>query len=239
MTPAVIPGGLDARESASSSAKREFRSPLAHLLHGLNQPLTGLQCAMEVALARPRTPEQYVEGLRQGLELTERMRALVGAIREVVDEEERDVKDKDEATELNPLLREAVDELQPVAAAKKLQITLDCPAAWSWKVKDGRRRASSLMFRLLESAVSLAAPETALEIETGDAPPGAWMKICWRAAEPRAEFSPPELGLLVAQAGWERAGAEWERRSEDDVETVTLRRREVAGGGCFKSGDLK
>jgi signal transduction histidine kinase len=239
VTPAVIPGGPDARENASLRAKREFRSPLAQLLHGLNQPLTGLQCAMEVALARPRTLEEYVEGLRQGLELTERMRALVGAIREVVDEEERDVKDKDEATELNPLLREVVDELQPVAEAKNLRITLDCPAAWSWKVKGGRRRASTLVFRLLESAASLAAPETVLEIETGGAAPGARMRICWRAAKPRAEFSPPELGLLVAQAGWERAGAEWERRREDDAETVTIRRRGVGAGGCFKSGDLK
>ena len=65
--------------------KMDARGPLAQLLHALNQPLTGLQCSMEVALASPRTVEQYAQGLREGLELTERMRALVEAIREVAD----------------------------------------------------------------------------------------------------------------------------------------------------------
>ena len=30
------------------------RSPLAHLLHEFNQPLTGLQCSMELVVAGPR-----------------------------------------------------------------------------------------------------------------------------------------------------------------------------------------
>src|SRR5258708_36391313 len=67
-----------ARESASKG-----RSPMEQLLHGLNQPLTGLQCSMEVALASPRSVEYYVQGLRDGLALTERMRTLVEAMREV------------------------------------------------------------------------------------------------------------------------------------------------------------
>ncbi len=29
------------------------RSPLAHLLHALNQPLTGLECSLELAVAGP------------------------------------------------------------------------------------------------------------------------------------------------------------------------------------------
>jgi hypothetical protein len=43
---------------------------MEQLLHGLNQPLTGLQCSMEVALAAPRTVEYYTQRLREGLELT-------------------------------------------------------------------------------------------------------------------------------------------------------------------------
>jgi len=73
--------------------KTANRSPLAQLLHALNQPLTGLQCSMEVALGRPRTNEEYVQGLRQGLELTGRMRALVQAIREVAEVEEAEVEE--------------------------------------------------------------------------------------------------------------------------------------------------
>src|SRR5262249_4305269 len=60
----------------------------AQLLHALNQPVTGLQCSLELALAGPRTERRYVDCIEGGLELTERMRHLVMAIRELVDVEE-------------------------------------------------------------------------------------------------------------------------------------------------------
>ena len=64
------------------------RSPLQHLLHALNQPLTGLHCSLELALAGQRTSEQYVRTLSEGLELAGRMTILVAAIRELVDTEQ-------------------------------------------------------------------------------------------------------------------------------------------------------
>src|SRR5947209_4877827 len=113
-----------ARESTGSG-----RSPLEQLLHGLNQPLTGLQCSMEVALASPRTADYYAQRLREGLELTERMRGLVNAIREVVDGERERARDNDrvdatdtEMFELQTLLREVMDELQPVAEVKRVHV---------------------------------------------------------------------------------------------------------------------
>src|SRR5579863_8922683 len=112
------------------------RSPLQHLLHALNQPLTGLHCSLELALVGQRTPEQYVDAMREGLELTERMGVLVAAIREVVDlrgERQHDGSQPipvgagyGEVTALDGLLREAVGELQPVAKAKPGNIYLYC-----------------------------------------------------------------------------------------------------------------
>ena len=232
------------------------RSPLGRLLHALNQPLTGLQCSMEVALASPRTPEQYVQGLREGLELTERMRALVEAIREVEDGEEENEKnrnknknknkdkdkDKDndedgETTDLKILLGDVVEDLEPVAAAKQVRITFEC-AVSSLAAKAGPRRMGAVIFRFVESALSLAEEGTALEIECGGVPAESlpseswigeswigesWIRVRWRSARPHAEFSRPELGLLVAQAGWKRAGARWERERTEKLETVTVR----------------
>ncbi len=60
-------------------------SLLSQLLHALNQPLTGLQCSLELALSIPRSPQQYADCLGSGLELTGRMRNLVGAIRALVE----------------------------------------------------------------------------------------------------------------------------------------------------------
>ena len=65
------------------ASQPQGRSPLAHLLHALNQPLTGLQCSLELALASPRRREEYVRTLREGLQLIERMRILVEGVREL------------------------------------------------------------------------------------------------------------------------------------------------------------
>ena len=213
------------------------RSPLERLLHGLNQPLTGLQCSMEVALASPRAVEYYVQGLRDGLALTERMRALVEAMREVADAG-AETNERPEAIEWKTLLQEVVDDLKPVAEVKGVRITLEGVAVFSVAVKAGRRRVSTLLFRLLESALSLAdrgsrlRVEMGLEtgIERGSGAEAVWVRVRWYAGLARAEFSRPELGLLVTQAGWERAGAKWERGRAENLETVTVRLPGVSEG---------
>ena len=229
--PGLNPIEADSPRQPDSVAMAGARSPLQHLLHALNQPLTGLQCSMEVALAGLRTPEQYVRGLREGLELTERMRALVEAIREVADVEE-EVGGEAEAVELKTILQEVLDDLQPVAGLKSVHITLDTSADSVMTVKIGRRRSSTLVFRLLESALSLAERGSALQIEMGGgadvAGVASWICIRWHAGPRRTEFSRPELGLLVAQAGWEHAGAKWERKRTESLETVTLRLPRIA-----------
>ena len=233
MDPIKIPEAPHSPGTAASLAMTGARGPLEQLLHALNQPLTGLQCSMEVALASPRTPEQYVQGLRDGLALTERMRALVDAIREVADAEEEQ-EAKAETIELHAVLREVVEDLAPVAEAKSVLITLECSAASSLAAKTGRRRLAAAVFRLLESALSLAARGSALRVEMGGGLAEGWIRIRWHAARPRSEFSRAELGLLVAQAGWERAGAEWDRDRTESVETVTVRLPDIsAGGGNF------
>lgn len=219
--------------------KVEIRSPLERLLHALNQPLTGLQCAMEVALASPRSGEQYVQGLREGLQLTERMRALVETIREVVDGEERKARDQDqdqdqglETIDLKGLLREVLEDLKPVAEAMGVRLTLDCSAASSLGLAAERERLGGVAFRCMESILSLADAGSALQIDAGDAGPekiprekmrGGWIRLRWQARSPGPEFSRAELGMLVAQAGWERTGAKWERGRTENLETVTVR----------------
>lgn len=227
--------------SSRAVAGRSVRSPLAQLLHALNQPLTGLQCSMEVALAGPRTPEQYVQGLHEGLELSGRMRLLVEAIREVVDigeASENDLTKNDELqpAELRAVLQEVADDLEPVAEVKgvRIRIALDRTAgslppqtgspqttssetisSQTWR----RQRINSTMFRLLDSALSLAARGTELQIGAGE----QWFRVRWRGGKGASTVSPPELGLLVAQAGLERAGALWERERTEESETVTVR----------------
>jgi len=172
---------------------------------------------MEVALAAPRTAEQYAQALREGLELTSRMRDLVEAIREIVDGQKLESQAADEV-ELGAALGEVVDGLQPVAQAKGVRLLL-AQTGDSLTPRVGRQRLATLTFQCLESAVSLASPGSEIRIDAESSP--ARVRFCWHG-EKCVALSHPELALLVAQAGWEGVGAEWRRERVKNVETVTI-----------------
>jgi hypothetical protein len=220
------PSETDSPRNGASLVRTGDRSPLQQLLHALNQPLTGLQCLMEVALATPRPVEYHVRQLREGLDLTERMRTLVGAIQEVEDVAE-EKNGEPETIELKILLREVVDDLRIVAEVRSVGFAVEDTAA-SLFVRAGRRGLSTLLFQLLEAALSLAEPGTALQIQIGEITDYVWIRVRWIVGPRPAELSPPELGLLVGQAGWERVGAKWERERTKNLETVTVRLASVS-----------
>ena len=206
----------------ATGALPKGRSPLAHLLHALNQPLTGLQCSLELALAGPRRPEQYVRALRDGLDLTGRMRVLVEAIRELADLQQNEIGGS-ECFRLDALLRETVDELRPVAEGRNLRLSANCDVALPIQVD--RRYLAPLMFRFLECAFSLASEGGDLRITATKNQNRAVLVVCWNDGPPPeySPFSRTELGLMIAQAGWERAGADWERRQAGGRQTCTVR----------------
>ena len=198
------------------------RSPLAHLLHALNQPLTGLQCSLELALAGPRRPEQYTRALRDGLDLTGRMRVLVEAIRELADLEQNEMC-ASESFRLDALIRDTVDELRPVAESRNLRLSAKCDVALPVQVE--RRCLAPLMFRFLECAVSLAAEGSELRITAMNDRNRPVLAVSWHDGLPPeySPFSRTELGLIIAQAGWERAGADWDQKQADGWQTCTIR----------------
>jgi hypothetical protein len=209
------------RALPAAVAAGKGRSPMAQLLHALNQPLTGLQCSLEVALASPRTNQQYRQRLQDGLELTERMRELVEAIRETADAQE-ECDGTGETVDLRGLLREAVEDVKPMAEEKRLRIVMDISAPAGIAILAGRRRVETLLFRFLEAALSLALLGTELKIELRQERTGGWLRVEWRGETNSPAISRCEMGLLVAQAGWERLGAIWERQRTPAGESITL-----------------
>jgi hypothetical protein len=203
----------------------EGRSLLAHLIHALNQPLTGLQCSMEVALAAPRPAEQYVNTLRDGLELTARMRILVESIREVADQEgaRTDNRSMLDRFMLDRLVRETVADLHPVGESRNIQLLMACQP--SLPVLGDRRLLAALLFRFLESALTLAGEGTELRVAAARDTTRAQLAVSWieGPSPEHSPFSRPELGLMIAQAGWQRAGAEWDRRRVANTQTCTIR----------------
>jgi signal transduction histidine kinase len=205
------------------------RRPLAHLLHALNQPLTGLQCSMELAIASPRRPDQYVQTLREGLELAARMRCLVEALRELA-ELEQGKRLRVDLVRLDELFAEISEELRPVAEAKRARIEMQVQktnqaADGSYAVRADRRQLTALAFHLIESALSLAHAGSTLRLSCASQAGEAQVAISWvpGAAPAHSPFSPPELGLIVAQAGWEQAGARWMESQNGQMRNCNLR----------------
>lgn len=205
-----------------AGATPKGRSPLAHLLHALNQPLTGLQCSLELAVAGPRPIEQYVRALREGLELTGRMRILVEAIREVADLQPSDWEDLKPLL-LDQLLRSTAADLLPVAEARGVRLVLEKLGALP--LQADRRTLEALLFRFLESALSLTREGSDLRIAATAERGHANLVVSWNQGSPpeHSPFSRPEVGLLIARAGWERAGAEWIHTRTESIETCAVR----------------
>ena len=230
--------GLKLAPHSTDTLLPKDRSPLAHLLHALNQPLTGLQCLLELAVAGPRRADDYVRTLRDGLELTGRMRVLVEAIRELVDSPPSDPQ-QIELMLLETLLHDAVDDLLPVAEARSVNLQLVSNV--SLPVRASRSRLVTLMFRGLESALNLAQDGTDLQIVARSESGQACIAVSWIAGLPpeHSPFSRPELGLLIAQAGWENAGAEWKYTRRANEHTHTVRLPMATSLGQSSSADLE
>jgi K+-sensing histidine kinase KdpD len=193
---------------ARAEAALNGRTPLAHLLHALNQPLTGLQCSLELALVRPRSAEEYARTIREAQDLTGRMRVLVEALREIADSESSREREQSSIS-LNDLLATNVEELLPVAEV--LGIRLRARVAAALQVRGNSSLLSEVFFRLLDSALSLARPKSDLLIAAAAEQESAVIRVGWSCG-PLPEFSPfsrQELGLLIAQAGWEHVGGVW------------------------------
>ncbi len=211
---------------------------LAHLLHALNQPLTGLQCSLELAASAPRSSEQYVRTLREGLALTARMRILVEALRELTHSSaEGPISD----LHLDTLLVECVDELRPVAEARGVRFQV--AIARLLAIQAGRNCLATILLRMLGSAVSLCREASDLEIEAAAEGDHASVKISWIPG-PAPEFSPfsrTELGLVIAQAAWESSGGHWADLRHETRRTCTLQfPLAICLPGCKKQiGDTK
>ena len=223
----------------TGGAPADGRSPMAYLLHALNQPLTGLQCSLELSLVGPRTPEQYIGAMRDGLELTARMRILVEAIRELVDAEQNGLTET-EVVSLHDLLEQTTNELQPIAEAKNASIRLHSDTPLS--VRAERNRLAAVVFRFMDAALSSTAWGSTLRLTAASDRGHVCISASWLDGTESPEHSPlskQELGLLIAQAGWKRAGAEWVSERSGNTQTIKIRLPLATSSREFHHNDLQ
>ena len=215
------------------------QTALAHLLHALNQPLTGLQCSLELAAAAPRSSEQYVRTLCEGLALTARMRILVEALRELAHSSQTAQAISD--LHLDAVLLDCVDQLHPVAEDKRVRFQIAIAALLP--IHADRACVATILLRTLGSAVSLCREASDLQIEATAEGDHASVGISWipGPAPECSPFSRLELGLMIAQAAWESSGGHWADVRHENRHTCTLQfPLALCLPGCKKQiGDAK
>jgi signal transduction histidine kinase len=113
---------------------QEFAAPqldekqfVADLFHALNQPLSALRCMLDLAIHSPRTPADYQEYFKVGLEKVELANLLTQSMREFL--EAKDASDAARPIAFQECLREVVDHFLPVAQSAGVSVMVRGEAA--------------------------------------------------------------------------------------------------------------
>ena len=98
--------------SESSAEWLAYRRAVSQVFHALSQPITALQCSLELTLRRARSAEELQGGLREGLENSQRLIRVLGWLRKFAEASE---PKKCTAVDLEKVLRNWEAEIRPIA----------------------------------------------------------------------------------------------------------------------------
>ena len=117
--------------------KLEDRALAREIFHELSQPLTALQCGLELALYRDQSLEQLRSDVERALENADSLRERLVLIRAL--EDACDPGDDSQTTDFSGLMRELCDDVFPLfeSAGNELQLKIGCE---SMVVRGDRRR---------------------------------------------------------------------------------------------------
>lgn len=148
-------------ERPRTSVDHEWRARFAsELFHRLSQPLTALNCSLDLCLRLPRSKDEYAAALRTALQLTQQAIQITNYTREVALAD-----DPGECVEvdLSQLVDEVLEDLTPVAGAKG--IVLRKTVAPGKFVQGNREKLRVAFFRLLGTALDRSDENATLSIE--------------------------------------------------------------------------
>ncbi len=136
------------RAEGASRAKSEFLSRMSHELRTPMNAILGFAQIIEMSDPSPRQLKWAGEIRRAGDHLLQMIEELLDLARIEVGK----MAIKIEALDLLPLINECVAIVQPLTAARGLEVTQDCPATDAWVLAD-RLRLRQVLVNLLSNAV--------------------------------------------------------------------------------------
>ena len=149
---------LDRLQKASDS-QRSFVDSAAH---ELQTPLTVLRGNLEVSLQKMRTADEYREALITNLEQVERLMALTKSLLTLA----RFAGDRPPVhlapLALEPMLRELIDDLVPLAEDRMIRLSLECEPVLP--VQGDAQKLKQLVINLLDNALRYTDPGGAVMV---------------------------------------------------------------------------
>ena len=137
------------RLAAAFARQRRFTADASH---ELRTPVTAILGQAELALNRPRTPEDYQATLTRIQDEAERMQRLMGRMLALARMETGRQPLNFAPTDLVRLVHTLADTIQPRAAAKGLTLNVDAPDAMT--VATDADSLTQILLNLLENAIS-------------------------------------------------------------------------------------
>jgi two-component system sensor histidine kinase QseC len=175
------------RLDAAFAKERSFS---ANVAHELRTPLSGLRSTMEVALTRPRPPDEYQEALGDCLAITSQMQAMVENLLSLAKLEAGSGEIRPEPVAVDELVRDLWEPFAGPADARRLHV--------HWQLGDpppvvtDASLLSLAVGNLLDNAVAYTEEGDTIEVESGTH--GDQLRLCVRNA-----------GSKLAQEDAERA----------------------------------
>ena len=112
------------RLEESVARTRRFTADAAH---ELRTPLTALRTTAELALRRPREPDEYRQALQQVVAISERMTRLADDLLRLARADEPLELNALESFDLRTVLRSVIDEMAPMFSTKRQEVGLELP----------------------------------------------------------------------------------------------------------------
>jgi signal transduction histidine kinase len=134
---------------------------LSEIVHNLSQPLTALQCSLELSLFRDQTVNELRASVEAALENAECLRQRLRMLREL--NQADDPGDLSLPIELNGLLRELREELLPLfeSAGQQFELHLECGTL---PVLGNQTKLMRALFYFLEYLFRYSAKEATLSL---------------------------------------------------------------------------
>lgn len=131
-------------EARATEAQPSF---ISEIVHHLSQPLTALQCSLELSLFRDQTVDELRASLESALQNAECLRQRLLLLRELDQADEPG--DLSRPTDLNGLLRELREELLPLfeSAGQELELQME---GGTLAVRGNKTRLMRALFYFLE-----------------------------------------------------------------------------------------